>query len=226
MKLTSGAIVVTLALIAGCQSTPPAQPSGFLGDYSQLQPAPDRVGVMLYVDRNFDFRPYTKLRLLPPQVLVTPVPGEPPPDPAVIARIRTQMHESLQRYLAPTYQLVDQAGPDVLTVRSAITGLEAATPPKHAIDVLPVKALVNRGREAVGTAPHVAEMSGEVEVLAPDGKRVIAGTASRKGDQRLPQGDQITWESLASITDYWARNVRKRLDQLRGVTPPVAMNVQ
>jgi hypothetical protein len=57
-------------------------------------------------------------------------------------------------------------------------------------------------------------------VLDPAGKRVVAATATRKGDQQLPQGEQITWQSLQPITDYWAKNFRTRLDQLRGVSPP------
>jgi len=35
----------------------------------------------------------------------------------------------------------------------------------------------------------------------------------------LPQGDQITWESLQSINNYWAKGFRMRLDELRGIPP-------
>jgi hypothetical protein len=138
----------------------------------------------------------------------------------VIQRIGSQFRDSLQRALAPTYQLVDQPGPDVLRVRSAITGLEAAKPGAGAIDYLPLKALYNVGREAAGAGPRVVEMKAELEVLDPSGKRVAAATVTRKGDQKLPQGEQITWESLQPITDYWAKNFRTRLDELRGVQPP------
>jgi hypothetical protein len=220
MKLSTGAILLTIAVLGGCKSTPEASQTGFLGDYSQLQPAPDREGVMLYIDRSADFRPYTKLLMEPVQVLVTPVPDQPPPPPEVIQRIGSQFRDSLQRALAPTYQLVDQPGPDVLRVRSAITGLEAAKPGAGAIDYLPLKALYNVGREAAGAGPRVVEMKAELEVLDPSGKRVAAATVTRKGDQKLPQGEQITWESLQPITDYWAKNFRTRLDELRGVQPP------
>jgi hypothetical protein len=216
MKRHPGAILLALSVLAGCASTP-APPSGFLGDYSQLQPAPDREGVMLYIDKSADFRPYTKLMLDPVQVLVVPVPEQPPPPREIVLRIGAQFRASLLRALAPDYQMVDAPGPDVLRVRSAITGLQAAKPEASGVDYIPIKAIYNVGREAVSTGPRVAEIRAELEVIDPRGKRVVAATATRKGDQKLPQGEQITWESLPPITDYWAQNFRTRLDQLRGV---------
>lgn len=221
MKTTLGAVLVTAALVSACASTPPAAPrTGFLGDYSQLKPAPDREGVMLYVNQQADLRPYTKLYFDPVQVLAAAAPGQPPLSPEVLQRIGGQFQASLQRELAPAYQVVVAPGPDVLRVRSAITGIQPAKPPAGAIDYLPIKAIYNVGREAAGSGPRVVEMQAEVEVLDPAGRRVVAATATRKGDQQLPQGEQITWQALQPITDYWAKNVRARLDQLRGVTAP------
>ncbi|MGZ5200564.1 MAG: DUF3313 domain-containing protein [Telluria sp.] len=224
-RITTSALVVALALLGACKSTPENTQSGFLGDYSQLQPAPDREGVMLYIDRGFDFRPYTKLMFDPVQVQVTPGPDQAQLPPDVVQRISGQFQQSLQANLTPAYQIVSQPGPDVLRVRSAITNIEAVKPSAGAIDYLPIKALYNVGREAAGAGPRVAEMKGEVEVLAPNGQRVMAATATRRGDDKLPQGETITWESLQPITDYWAKNIRARLDQVRGVgNPPVAEN--
>jgi len=223
MKFSSGAVLLTLVLAAGCQSTGPEVPShsGFLSDYSQLQPAPDREGVALYIDRSADYRPYTKLMFEPVQILLTPNPEYPQVPQDALARMGMQFQESLRRALEPTYQVVSTPGPDVLRVRAAITGVQPAKPPASAIDYLPFKAIYNVGREAAGAGPRVAEMTAEMEVLGPNGKRLMAATSTRKGDMTLPQGDQITWSALQSISDYWAKNFRMRLDELRG-TPPTA----
>lgn len=227
MKPSLARVLVAAALLSGCASTSPPSQSGFLGDYSQLKPAPDREGVMLYVDQSADLRPYSKLMFDPVQVLVTPAPDQPQLPPEVLQKIGGQLQESLRRELAPEYQVVTTPGPDVLRVRSAITNIQAVRPEPGTIDYLPIKAVYNVGREAAVGGPRVAEMQAEVEVLDPVGKRVIAATATRRGDQELPQGEQITWESLPPITDYWARNVRARLDQLRGAAPrPVASENQ
>lgn len=225
MKTSIGTVLVVMAL-AGCQSSQTTQPgdvgtaqaqrSGFLGDYSQLKPAPDRDGVELYIDRSVDYTRYTKLLLDPIQVLATPAPGQPPPAPDAVARMSADFQQSLQRALAPTYQVVTAPGPDVLRVRIAITNLQTVKPPTGASDFLPIKALYNAGRAAAGTSPRLVEMTAEMEALAPDGRRVVAATATRRGDKTLPQGEQITWAELQSISDYWAGNFRTRLDEMRG----------
>jgi len=225
MKTSIGTVLVAIVL-AGCQSSQTTQPgavgtaqaqrSGFLGDYSQLKPAPDRDGVELYIDRSVDYTRYTKLLLDPIQVLATPAPGQPPPAPEAIARMSAEFQQSLQRALAPSYQVVTAPGPDVLRVRLAITNLQTVKPPTGASDFLPIKALYNAGRAAAGTSPRLVEMTAEMEALAPDGRRVVAATATRRGDKTLPQGEQITWAELQSISDYWAGNFRTRLDEIRG----------
>ncbi|MDY0973431.1 DUF3313 domain-containing protein [Massilia sp. CFBP9012] len=225
MKTTIGTVLAVMVL-AGCQSSQTTQPgdvgtaqaqrSGFLGDYSQLKPAPDRDGVELYIDRSVDYTRYTKLLLDPIQVLATPAPGQPPPAPDAVARMSADFQQSLQRALAPTYQVVTAAGPDVLRVRIAITNLQTVKPPTGASDFLPIKALYNAGRAAAGTSPRLVEMTAEMEALAPDGRRVVAATATRRGDKTLPQGEQITWAELQSVSDYWAGNFRTRLDEMRG----------
>lgn len=223
MKISSGAVLFAIALTTGCATTghesgtTAIAPSGFLSDYSQLKPAADREGVMLYVDRNRNYRPFTKIMLDPVQVIVTPSPEQPQVPRDALMRISTGFQESLRRALEPNYQIVTTPGPDVLRVRAAITGVQAARPTAGATDYIPLKALYNVGREAAGASPRVPEMAGEMEVLDPAGKRVAAATATRKGDKSLPQGEQLTWESMQSIADYWSRNFRIRLDQLRGV---------
>ncbi len=237
MKTQPRTVLLILAVIAGCQSTPSEQPSeggsgataaqasgaggqqlsGFLGDYSQLHPVPDREGINAYVDRSADYRPYTKLMFDPVKIYVAPgaeANQVVPPD--VLARMGAEMIGAFQRALAPTYQVVSAPGPDVLRVRMAITGVQAAKPETTAMDYLPFKAVYNVARSASGNAPKVAEMTSEIEVLDPNGKRLVAATATRKGDKKLPQGEAVTWEQLRSISDYWAESFRRRLDELRG----------
>lgn len=224
-----------LALAAGCQSTPSASGtqapnvvaapeesarfSGFLGDYSQLRPAPDRDGVMVFIDRSADYRPFGKIMFDPVQLYLTPNPEVPQIPREELARMSDGLIRSFTQALAPDYQVVAQPGPDVLRVRIAITGIQAVKPPAGVTDFLPIKALFNVGREAAGAGPRVAEMTAEMEVLEPGGKRVAAATATRKGDATLAQGGQITWNELQSINQYWARSFRQRLDELRAAGP-------
>lgn len=195
---------------------PPSAPSGFLGDYSQLRPAPDREGVMLFLDKTRSYREYDKVMFEP--MVIVPAPGSDygAVQPDALKRMTDDFLASFRRALEPAYQVVDEPGPGVLRVRAAITGVQLVKPPVQPTDFIPIKALFNVARSAAGAAPAVAEMTAEMEVLDANGMRVAAATATRKGDKTLTQGEQVTWTELQSIVDYWARGFRQRLDELRG----------
>lgn len=230
MNIRSQALLVILLLVAGCSSMggessgasgaggtaasgTAARGSGFLGDYSQLRPAPDREGVMLYIDRSRDMRTYNKVMFDPVQVYATPGPDAAELSPAVRQRLNANMLASFRKALEPQYQVVNRPGPGVLRIRTALTGIETASPDKTAKDFMPIIAVYNL---AVGK--EVVEMTGEMEVLDTNGKRVAAATATRKGDEQLPQGEQVSWAQMSEISDYWALSLRARLDELRA--PP------
>jgi hypothetical protein len=214
------AVVLTLGLapaLAQSDAKSVARPaySGFLGDYSKLKPASDREGVILYVDRSVKYREYTKVMFHPVEVYVSPGAEYKGVQPDVLKRMTDEFIASFKRALSPGYQVVSTPGPDVLQVRCAITGLQPVKPPMNPTDILPIKAVFNMGRAAAGKSPQVAELSAEMEVLDSANKRVAAVVANRKGDKSLQQGEQITWQHLQSISEYWAKNFRQRLDELR-----------
>jgi len=222
MKFALKAVLLSLALIAGpviAQENAAAKPqySGFLGDYSKLQPAKDREGIALFLDRSRDYKGYTRLVFDPPEVVLTPNPDYKGIQPDALKRMTDAVQASFRRALEPAYQVVNAPGPGVLRVRIAITGVQMVKPPLNPTDFIPVKAVFNLGRSAAGSAPQVAEMTAEMEVLDESGVRVAAAVATRKGDKSLPQGEQVTWKDLDPIAAYWARGFRQRLDELRNV---------
>jgi hypothetical protein len=194
----------------------PAQYSGFLGDYSKLQPAADREGVMLYLDPAAKGRRYTKVMFRPVEVYVAPNAEYKGVQPEVLKRMTDQFQAAFKRALEPAYQIVSEPGPDVMQVRSAITGFQTVAPPMNPTDLLPIKAVFNIGRAAAGKAPQRAELTAEIEVLDADNRRLAAAVATRRGDRSLSQGEQITWQHLEAISEYWAKSFRQRLDELRG----------
>jgi hypothetical protein len=197
-----------------------AEYSGFLPPnmYTKLQSMPDREGVMSYVDRSRDYRGYTKVLIEPVAVYLIPNPDYKGMPRDALLRMTTDFQNAFRNELSKGYTVVTKPGLDVLRVRTAITGVQPAPPPLGVTDFIPIKALFNLGRKAVGAAPKIAEMSAELELLAPDGSVVGAAIATRKGDERLPQGEQITWNEMHAISEYWAKSLRQRLDELRGVT--------
>jgi hypothetical protein len=193
-----------------------ARQSGFLSDYSQLKPAPDREGVLLYVAPGANFKPYKKILLHPLEVYVSQGAEYKGIQPAVLQRMTDQFATAFRNALTPQYELVAAPGPDVLEVRAAITGVAPVKPGMTPVDFLPIKAVFNIGRAAAGKEPLVVELSAEMEVLDPQQRRLAAAVATRKGDKTLQQGEQITWQHMQAISEYWAKSFRARLDEWRG----------
>ena len=193
------------------------KPSGFLKDYSQLKPAEDRKGIMLFLDRSRNYRSYTKVMFEPTEVFLVPNPEYKGVQPDALKRMTDSFIMTFKAALEPEYMVVDAPGPDVLRVRTAISGVQMVRPSLKVTDFTPLRAATKIVRKATGNAKVVAEMTAEMEVLDSQGRRVAAATATRKGDKQLEQGDELTWKALESITKYWAKGFRQRLDEVRGI---------
>ncbi len=220
MKTRMSAVLLALSLAAGsgwAQDKAAAKPqfSGFLGDYSKLQPAKDREGTLLFINKSQDYKSYTKVMFDSVEVYLTPNPNYKGLQPDTLKRMTDNVLTSFKRALEPEYQVVTAPGPDVLRVRTAITGVELVKPPMNPTDVIPVKFLFKAATG--GFSAMVPEMSAEMEVLDAQGNRLAAAAVTRKGDQSLKQGEQVTWKELDAISSYWAKGFRQRLDELRGV---------
>lgn len=191
--------------------------SGFLPDYTRLKPVEGREGVLRFVDPSIDLRPYSKIYIDPVQVVVSTENGYKGVQPDVLKRMADSFKDAFVKALASGYQIVPAPGPDALSIRLAITGIQPVSPPLGVTDFIPIKAIFNAGRAAAGDAPRVAELSAELEVLDGKGSQAAAVVATRKAEKNLPQNDRITWNDLTPIVDAWSKNFRAALDDARGL---------
>lgn len=220
MKMKLAGIAFALALMAGGNAIGADNGtqnfSGFLADYSKLKPVDGVDGTLRYIDTSINLRPFTKVMIDPVQIFMTPNPEYQGLQPDALKRMSDAFQTAFTGALVGGYQVVNQPGPDVMRLRLAITGVQPVKPPLGASDFIPIKAIFNVARSAAGESPRVAEISGEMEILAPNGQVIGAAVSSRKGEKTLPQGEKITWKDLQSIVDVWAKNMRQYLDQARG----------
>jgi hypothetical protein len=215
MRIAAVSLALALGIVPAFAQTQQPVNSGFLSDYSKLQPAQDREGVRLWVNRSAEYGKYTKIMFRPVEVVVTPGPDYKGVQPDALKRMTDQFAAAFRNAVSPAYQVVNEPGPDVLQVRLAITGVQPVAPALNPTDLLPIKAVFNIGRAAAGKSPQVAEMSAEMEVLDGNGTPVAAAVATRKGNSTLPQGESVSWKHLEAISAYWAGSFRERLDELR-----------
>lgn len=216
MFVIAGTVVSLLAPGAAIAADNVAQ-SGFLSDYAKLKPVEGREGVLRFVDTSIDLRSYGKVYIDPVQVVVSTENGYKGVQPDVLKRMADSFKDSFVKALTPGYQIVPAPGPDVLSIRLAITGIQPVSPPLGVTDFIPIKAIFNAGRAAAGDAPKVAELSAEIEVLDGKGRQAAAVVATRKAEKNLSQKDTITWNDLTPIVDAWSKNFRAALDEARGL---------
>ena len=153
--------------------------TGFLDDYSKLQPRPDHTRDAIYVKPGFSAAPYTQVIVEP--VAWVPAPGSPTRDDTTRATLQGNLHDALTRSLSERFTVVKDPGPGripqpgTLRVRSAITN-------------------TRRGLWWVNVPAQAAQIAvGGLGLLRPS-----AGGASEEIDVR----DAGTNEELVAIATY------------------------
>jgi hypothetical protein len=203
---------------AGCatRQTGKAQPSGFLGDYSQLSPGGKGEAQLLYIRPNVDWKKYNA-------VLVDPVTIWLDSETSTLsqeeqAKLTNNLQSALVEALGIDYKIVQAPGPGVLRLRAAITEAQGAKLLMNAVTgLVPQARLVAMvGGMATKTSVLVGKCSVEGEVLdSVTGQRLMAAVDQRAGTKD-PRNMLNKWDDLDSAFKEWAKRLDARLDSLRG----------
>ena len=220
MKSTKMAILfLSCALMAGCAASgmKDVTTTGFLDDYSMLAPGGDDRAALVYVKPGTDFKPYTKIMFERVLVSLSPDAKHKEIDPAMLAELAEHYQNALMNAVKGGYQLVDKAGPGVLRVRAAITGIRPSIPVSNTMSsIIPIGiAVAGATKAASGDNLGTGEAATEIDVLdSQTGMRLAAAVDRRQGGKRAFRGK---WEDTKDAFDHWAKRFRQRLDEARGM---------
>lgn len=204
--------VLTLALLAaGCTShvADKQQYSGFLGDYSQLQPekSPSGKPTLRWVSpdyRDADYR----------GVVYTPVVYYPVPHPnarvsqQTLDEVRSYTDSQLKRAISERKPLVTQKGPQTLVVKTAITAVSAENKGMQFYEVVPVAAVVASTMAATGHRTQESALFLEVEAVdGQTGKPLIKVVRKAFGKPLPNSSTPITLNDLRPAIDEMVRDV-------------------
>lgn len=218
------------------------QYSGFLKDYSLLQPDEDGSGALRYRNSNVDIKKYKKVLFERVQIGIKGDAEYKNIDPTELKALTDYFQEAVKRELGTAYPIVDEPGPDVLRVRSAITEL---VPTKAGYSVvalvIPYATIADlaagkASKGGAGSSPYLGEAAIEAEGLdGITGDVVFAYVERRIGkkydvDMSKGAGQAVvhgygeyfksftTWGYAKGAMDYWAKKFRARLDEIHGVS--------
>ncbi len=246
-------VPVLLLLLSGCATTDGktkeaggAKFSGFLSDYSKLQPVAENSRAMRYMNPQADFKKYNKLLLERIMVVLKDDAEYKAIDPDQLKALTDYFREAIVRELGDAYPLTNETGPDVLRIRIAITNL---VPTKAGMSfvtlAVPFATIPDLASGAVteggaGSAPYLGHTSVEGEALdSVTLEQMYAYVEDRypkKYDVDMSEGagKAITkgygqyfksykaWAYTQEAFDYWAKRLRDRLDVISGKKKAVA----
>ena len=222
-------IVLPIVLLALVSCSAPAtrqartvERSGFLGDYSRLQPGGPGRALLVYRAPDAAIGSYGKVILDPVTVWRVPH-ASAAVSRADLQRLADLLYGMLLSRLRTYYVMVHQPGPGTLRIRAALTD---AAPSDTTMDVMsqigPISHTAGEVKEmATGTPAWVGAASAEIQILdAETGKELYAAVDRRVGEKTLT-GASNPWDDVTNTFVIWANAVIDRLQAEGGPTEPV-----
>jgi Protein of unknown function (DUF3313) len=211
---------VMIMALAACSVTEQAKPdtvqqTGFLKDYSQLQPGAKDQALLVYFNPNARWSRYTK-------VMIEPVTfwGDASSNVSIEdqQKLSSYYYNKLNEDVSQKFQIVDRAGPGVMTLRVALTDPTAATPVMRSISVvIPQARLLNSvSNLATGSYAFVGSAQSEGEVVdSQTGERLAAAVDKRSGGLSIKNANVWQWGDAENAMDYWAQRTADRLSEFQ-----------
>ena len=199
-------------LLAGCasQTIAPSQYSGFLADYSQLQPTTSASGapILRWISPDFRAQDYPEIYVEKPVFYPAPRPSE-EVSQATLEQISAYLHEAIKRELAQRMRVVDTPTRDSLVLRSAITAVGSSAESLQFYEVIPVALVLAAANTAAGTRDRDTHIAIELEALAARSSQPMVRVV-RKGHGLQLENDsaRLTLDDIRPALDVWATDAR------------------
>jgi len=191
--------------------------SGFLGDYSNIQKGQSGEANYLWIDKNADWKQYTKVCIEPVELWKSEDPQSPfgkmsPENQQILVNM---FHTAMAEQIHKDFEIVTQPGPNTLVIHAAITEARKSKPVLNLVSsVVPMAIVLSYGKQAItGTGTGVGAV--RVEAYFTDGvtgQRVAEAVDARAGTKAWRTKFNGTWGDVKLSFDYWAARCVKRLD--------------
>lgn len=196
--LMMAAIIVATVMFCGCQEEQVT--TGFLSDYSRLQPS----GKTLRYLPPGALGKYSMFIIDPVEVHFHARVKGIKANSQDLAHLKQYMYAAVRNAISDRYAIVAKPGPRVARVRIAITNIKAS---KVLQNIIPMA-------KAAGTGLGSASMEAEL-VDSKTGQQIAAVVETQTGS-RLSFDGLSKWGDAEAVMKGWAQRFRKRLDEAHG----------
>jgi len=217
-------IVILFSILHSCTSMPEPTPlvfSGFLENYSGLRPSPDGTGAWSYKKPGMNLKPYSKVMIDP--LVIWPSLNSSYKGINTIAmwQLALAFHERMVTALQDGYTIVQEPGPGVIRLRAAVTEVllirPGITAPGPLLPLASDVALLS-SETISGFSALSGQAAIEAELLdSQTHERLVAYVEKRTSGEVLITKDAQSLTPITRIFKYWAKKLRQRLDEERGL---------
>lgn len=220
--------VIVAALLSGCAGqqllgddtvrVDNVEPSGFLSDYSVLEPGDEGQAALVYWNNAVDLSVYDSVLIEPVTIWL----GNGSPmndvDPEERQKLADEFHASIVAALQRAFRITDQPGPRTMRIRVALTDAQESAPVFDTISTYIPQARLVQSILSLGsdTAGFVGDATAEAEVLDAQSNVVLAaGVDRRAGTKALGGGTFSAWGDVRRAFDTWSSQFVRNLNLRR-----------
>ena len=130
--------------------------------------------------------------------------------------LTSYMYNKLQEDRSKNFMLVNQPGPDVMTLRIALMDATTAVPGLRSVSVIVPQERVLDGLQSLATGSYAFAGSAEAEMKLTDSstnRAVSWGSRRARGGMGIKSAASFRWGDAENVMDYWAQRVSDRLLQ-------------
>lgn len=198
--------IILSVLLNGCTGAPKLGQSGFLRDYSQLEPDPAFGSALRYANPSKKLQQYRMFIIDPVMIHFAPHAEGAAIDPTELKKLTDYFRDEAVKALSKKYQVVNSAGPGVLRIRAAITDIKKTN----------VAFNIEPRLKALGLGLGGASM--EAEALdSVSGERIIAVVDSQSGGRFMGYTAGLTkFGHAKQVMKGWIKRFIKTLDEAHG----------
>lgn len=210
-------ILVMVGGIAGCAQTEQAktvETSGFLGDYSILQPGKEGEALLVYKNPQADFSIYQAVYVEPAIVLMTKKSTVPQEE---LNRLAGDLRAKVIWKLKEEFLVVPKLVPGALRIELALTEAEPSDVGMDIVStVIPPAGMVSGAKGlATGTRAFVGRASVEARLTDGNTRTLLMAAADRRVGGRSLDGSMDSWDDVQEAFEYWADKLAQRLHEWR-----------
>lgn len=200
-------------------SAPPETYSGFLPDYTRLEPVGDGDAALVWVREDEPLGGFTAIRLDPVEVrhgVGSPIHDLPPEDVQTLA---DHLFAAMYRALERDYPLVKRMGPGVLRVQVALTDVRGSDVAMDTLStVMPIRPISRLEQLATGTQAFVGSAGIEAKLSDGESGQMVAAVVDRRAGTKHLDGVDDAWTDVLAAFDFWAEALAQTLADARAET--------